>query len=298
MTDVIEDVGTITATWTDPTGTVWPLSDTSDDGPGWFTTNGPAGWNATTYEIITDPLARGGTQVRHVAGKSAILTWPIYVWGDSHLQWVQRHRTLRRAFIMTLHRGINGILRVERPDQSAREIECLYQAGLEGQAGEGWLWSKDAISLYCPDGYWRGTEEISVTHAYSPGLDYQSPYPQVSPGLTLGETQIDNPGDVDAWPTWTITGPMSAMTATNLTLGLEFSLTYGLAAGEQITIVTGSDRPSVRGPAGQNLVNSLSWPTAYLWWLTPDVNDIVFNVSGGDVGTAVTMAFYPRYEGA
>lgn len=295
MSDVIDDVGTITATWTDPTGVVWPLSDTSDD-VGWFTTPGPAGWHATTYEIVTDPLPRGGEQVRFIRAKPGLITWPLYVWGDSHLQWVQRHRQIRRAFTMTLHRGLTGVLRVERPDQSAREVDCLYQAGLEGNPGDGWLWSNDAVTLYAPDGYWRAVEPIEVTHAYAPGLDFLSPYPQVSPGLALGESQIDNPGDVQAWPTWTLTGPLTAITATNVTSGREFTLTYALQAGEQITIET--DRPQVRGPAGQNLVTALNWPTAYLWGLEPDVNNVIFNVSGGAVGTSVTMTFHPRYEGA
>lgn len=296
MTDVIEDVGTIVATWTDPTGEVWPLSDDGDDGPGWFTANGPAGWHATNYEIVTDPLPRGGEQVRFIRSKPGTITWPVYVWGDSHQQYIERHRQIRRAFTMTVHRGLTGTLRVERPDGSAREIDCLYQEGLQGEASEGWLWSKDAVTLFCPDGYWRDVTPITVTHSYQPGVDYFSPWPQVSPSLTLGDAQVDNPGDVDAWPVWTITGPMTSMTATNLTTGYEFSLLYGLAAGEQVTITT--NRPTVRGPAGQNLSGNLNWPNAYLWSLTPGTNQVVFNVAGGAVGTSVELAFNARYEGA
>lgn len=295
MTDVIEDVGTITATWTDPTGEVWPLSDTSDD-IGWFTPPGPAGWNATSYEIVTDPLPRGGEQIRYIRSKPGVLTWPIYVWGDTHLQYVERHRAIRRAFLMTVHRGLAGVLRVERPDSSAREVECFYQGGLEGVAGEGWLYSKEAITLFCPDGYWRDTSSVSVTHSYAPGSDFLSSFPLVSAGLTLGESQIANNGDVEAWPVWTINGPISALTATNVTTGYEFTLTYALNAGEQITIIT--DRPQVRGPAGQNIVASLNWPTAYLWSLAPGDNAVIFNVSGAAVGTSVELEFQPRYDGA
>lgn len=295
MSDVIEDVGTITATWTDPFGVVWPLSDTSED-VGWFTTVGPAGWNATTYEIVTDPLPRGGEQIRFLRSKPGLITWPMYVWGDTHLQYVQRHRQLRKAFLSTVHRGVAGTLTVQRPDSSARAVECFYQAGLEGASGDGWLFAKEAITLFCPDGYWRDIDPVSVTHAYEPGSDFLSPFPTVSAGLTLGENQVDNPGDVNAWPTWTITGPMSAITATNVTTGYEFTLTYALGAGEQISIVT--DRPQVRGPAGQNLVSSLNWPTAYLWSLAPGTNAVIFNVSGGVAGTQVTLEFHARYDGA
>ncbi len=295
MTDVIEDVGTITATWADPTGVEWALSDTSDD-VGWFTPNGPAGWHATDYEIVTDPLPRGGEAVRFIRSKPNSMTWPIYVWGDSHLQYVQRHRQIRRAFTMTVHRGLPGTLRVARPDGTAREIEAYYSGGLQGEAGEGWLFSTDAVTLWCPDGYWRDTTPQTLLAAYSPGSSFLTTFPTVSAGLSLGDLTVTNPGDVDAWPTWELTGPLTAITATNVSTGYEFTLTYPLAAGEQITVTT--DRPSVRGPAGQNLVTALNWPSAYLWWLAPGDNSLALNVSGGTVGTSVQLTYYPRYEGA
>lgn len=295
MTVVLEDVGTITATWTDPTGTVWQLSDTSDD-VGWFTTAGPAGWDATTYEIVTDPLPRGGESVRFVRAKPGRIVWPLYVFGDTHLEYVQRRRTIKKALMMTVHRRLTGTLRVSRPDSSAREIDCMYESGLEGEAGEGWLWSKSAITLFCPDGYWRDVTAVTETRSYIPGSDYLNPFPQVSNSLALGETVLNNPGDVDAWPTWTITGPITAVSATNVTTGYQFTLTYGLLAGEQITITT--VQPTVRGPAGQNLASALDWPDAYLWSLIPGDNDVIFNVSGGTAGTQVQLTYHPRYEGA
>lgn len=296
VTDLVEHVGTITATWTDPTGVVWALSDTSPD-LGWFTPPGPAGWNATTYEIVTDALPRGGEQVRFVRAKPARIIWPLYVYGDSHLAYRQRHLAIKRAFTMTVHRRLTGTLRVARPDGTAREIDCLYEAGFEGDNGQGWLYSTDAITLLAPDGYWRDVTPQTISRTYVPGdFDFLDPFPQVSDSFGLGETEIDNPGDVDAWPTWTITGPMNGITATNITLGLEFTLTYPLAAGEQVTITT--FQPQVRGPAGQNLSGSLNWPNAYLWWLTPGANAVDFNVSGGEAGTRVDFTFHPRYEGA
>lgn len=296
MTDLIEDVGRITATWTDPTGVEWALSDT-DPELGWFTPPGPAGWNATTYEIVTDPLPRGGENIRFIRSKPARIVWPLYIYGDSHLAYVQRLRAIKKAFTMTVHRRTAGTLRVTRTeDGSAREIDCFYESGFEGEAGQGWLSSTDAITLFAPDGYWRDTTPVSTVHSYIPGEDFLDPFPFVSDSLALGEVELDNPGDVDAWPTWTITGPMTAVTATNITTGYEFSLLYTLSAGQQATITT--FQPSVRGPSGENLSHNLTWPNSYLWWLAPGSNAVVLNVSGGDVGTSVELTFHPRYEGA
>lgn len=292
---MVDDVGTITATWTDPTGVVWELSNTEPD-VGWFTPPGPAGWNATTYEIVTDPVPRGGENVRFVRAKPGRIIWPLYVYGDTHLQWLANHRQIRRAFASTLHRRLPGTLRVARPDGTAREIDCYYESGLEGEDGEGWLYSKDVITLFAPDGYWRDITVLSTTRSYIPGEDFLDPFPTISDSLNLGETTVNNPGDVPAWPTWTITGPMTAISATNVTTGYQFSLNYGLLAGEQATITTW--QPTVRGPAGQNLTANLDWPDAYLWWLEPGDNDVIFNVTGGLDGTSVQLDFHPRYEGA
>src|SRR5690606_30720906 len=82
------------------------------------------------------------------------------------------------------------------------------------------------------------------------------PFPQVSSGQVLGETTLTNPGDVEAWPTWTITGPASLVTITHLDTGEEFAVDPGadgidhgpLLEGEQVVVTT--DPPRVRGPEG------------------------------------------------
>ena len=119
----MSDVGNIHATWTDPTGVEWPLTHTAPE-RGYFTTFGIAGWAATTYEITTDPMARGGESVRHIRAQPARLTWPLHVWGDTHQEFLQRYRDLRRAIMMTVHRNAPGVLTVSRPDGSGRTIEC------------------------------------------------------------------------------------------------------------------------------------------------------------------------------
>lgn len=296
MPDVIEDVGRPTAVWTDPTGVNWTLTDSDPDGPGWFTVPGPSGWNATTYEIVTDPLPRGGESVRFIRAKAGRLLWPMYIYGDTHLAYLENLRRIKRAFTMTVHRRLPATLTVTRPDSASRTIQCYYESGLEGEAGEGWLSSKDVITLFCPDGYWQDSQQHTTTWSYLTGTSYFDPFPQVSESLSFGETQIDNVGDVDAWPTWTLTGPMSAVSATNVSTGYQWTLTYALAAGEQVTITT--VQPTVRGPIGQNLVGYLDWPDTYLWSLAPGTNNLVINVSGGGIGSSVQLAYYARYEGA
>lgn len=290
-----EDVGNIYSTWTDPTGVVWPLNDTAPE-RGYFTRFAIAGWGARPYEIVTDPMSRGGDSVRHIRAQPARVIWPLHIWGDTHQQFVNRYATLRRAVMMTVHRGLPGTLTVKRPDGTARYIEAFYEQGWEGEARENWLSANPVVTLFCPDGAWKDITSIVERRVFGNPVSFYSPFLTVSESQVIGQTVINNPGDLPAWPTWTITGPCTSVTATSNTTGQSFVLTFTLTAGQTITITT--DRPTVRGPVGQNLVGSLNWPAAYLWGLQAGANDIQFVVAGSGTGTAIELAFNPRYEGA
>ncbi len=292
-----EDIGTISATWTDPAGTIWFLTDTADE-RGHFTTQEIAGWGAMPYEIITDPNARGGETVRFIRQQPARITWPLHIFGRTHMEFVERYRAIRRAFLMTVHRGQSGVLRIYRPDGSYREIDAFYEEGFGGEGGENWVFANPVLTLFCPDGAWRGSEVIPVELTAGGSVDVFNQFLTLSSSQVIGDTTIDNKGELVAWPDWTITGPCTAVTATNATLGLTWTVTYTLTAGQIMTIATGGPRPGVRGPAGQNLPNSLNWPTAYLWGLVPGDNDIEFVVAGASAGTKIRLDYNPLYEGA
>ncbi|MFI7608779.1 phage distal tail protein [Micromonospora sp. NPDC049366] len=290
-------VGTMRATWTTPDGDTIDLT-----GPhtvhGWLTRPQIAGWGANPVTIVTDPLARGGVSVRHQRAEPRRLTWPLHVYGDTHMEFVERYRRLMRAFTMTKYRG-PGLLTITRPDGGARAIECLLEDGFGGEPGENLRFANPTLTLFCPDGYWRDTEVQFVRREYvSTTKSYLNPYRTVSSAQVLGESTINNPGDIATWPSWRITGPATELVATNRTTGESFTLTYTLLAGEVATITITPDRALVRGPAGQNLVGSLNWPGASLWALLPGVNDVNFEVNGSGLGSQVELSYYPRYETA
>ncbi|WP_374224575.1 hypothetical protein [Micromonospora sp. C51] len=203
-----------------------------------------------------------------------------------------------RAIVATKYRGA-GLLTVYRDDASARCIECYYEDGFGGEPGENLRFANPALTLFCPDGFWRDVEPRHVRREYlAASTPYLDPYPTVTTSRVLGDSTVTNPGDVSAWPSWTLTGPATELTATNATTGEAFTLTYTLTAGQQATITITPDRALVRGPAGQNLIGSLNWPGATLWALQPGLNEVNFSVSGSAAGTAIELSFYPRYETA
>lgn len=255
------------------------------------------GWSGVTgaapVSITTDPHPRGGARVRHIQPEPRTIIWPLRFRAAQHMGLVLPWRQVAQKFTQTRRLG-PGVLRIARPDGTAREISAHYEDGFSGQPGQGWLEDTAVLQLYCEDPYWRDVNPTVVARAFSDPLNYYDPYASISSGQVLGETTITNDGDVEAWPSWTVTGPMTQLAGTNHTTGEMFTLDAVLLASEVATITT--DPPSVRGPAGQNWSGLLDWPTAVLWGLAPGSNDIDFAVAGAAAGTRIELAYKRRYE--
>lgn len=289
-----------TATWTAPDDTLWQL--TNVDG-GWFTLDEVAGLGAAPIEHTLDVNPRGGATVRHTQPQQRYITWPLYVEGDSHSQFLSRWRQLAQAFTVTSRMG-PGVLRIIRPNGTAREISAYYDGGFAEEPGQGWRHATPVLTLLCEDPYWQDTATRTETRKFadegSEAADFYSPFLSLVSGQVIGQTTITNPGAVKAWPAWTITGPASLITASNSTTGESFELDPNwdgggpLGAGQQITITT--DPPTVRGPAGDVWTGALNWPNAVLWGLTPGVNDLNLQVDGADSGTQISLAWRPRHQ--
>ena len=279
-----------TAVWVAPDGSQWPLTQPD---LGWFTVDQVAGLGAAPVQHTTDPHPRGGVRVRHTQPQQRYITWPLYIEGRTHSEFVERWRALARAFTQTRRLG-PGLLRITRPDGTAREIAAWYEAGFAEQPGQGWEYAIPVLTLLCEDPYWVDTTPTVVERQFGTTTNYYDPYASISSGQILGETTVENRGDVEAWPVWTVHGPMAAFTAVNHTTGEAFTLTGPLGQGQTATIVT--DPPRVRGPAGENWVGRLDWPDAVLWGLVPGTNEVEFTVADADDGTRVELSFRQRWE--
>jgi hypothetical protein len=299
----LPDVGYCVATWYAPDGTVWPLMAPQT---GVFTmAEGVSGLGAAAIEITVDERSRGGGRVRHVQPGSRTIVWPLYVQGDTHTEFIQTWRAVTKAFTQTTQLG-PGQLEIARPDGSARRVDAYYQAGIDTSGKQGYGITSDffVLSLLCEDPYWRDAQPQRLHREFSAGVDYLSPYPSVSSSQVLGATTLVNPGDVEAWPQWTMTGPASLLTATRQDTGDAFSLNpsataigHGnLTAGQYVTVDT--DPPRVRYMDGTNWSGALNWPGAVLWSVPPGQTDVTFDLTGAAAGSAVDMTFYPRYETA
>ncbi|WP_031047484.1 serine/arginine repetitive matrix protein 2 [Streptomyces sp. NRRL F-5650] len=304
----LPEIGLATATYTDPSGTVWPLTD---ELAGWFTLSaGVSGLGAVEYEYTSDAQPRGGERLRHAQPQPRAIVWPLYVYSDtSHMEFIERWRALATAFTRTLRPGPDGrrppgVLEITRPDGSRRRINVHYRSGFEGRGtqGSGILSDTAVITLWAEDPFWVDADTISVHREQGVGRDFLRPYPSVSSSQVLGATTVTNPGDETVWPTWTITGPASLVTFMRQDTGDSFTLDpsevgHGpLLAGQQVTVRT--EPVQVRYQDGANWLGALNWPDAVLWGLDPGVNNVTFALTGAGAGSAVDLQFSPRYQTA
>ncbi|MFE9936313.1 phage tail family protein [Streptomyces hirsutus] len=305
----VPEIGYASITYIDPTGTRWPMTDLSAD---WFVlAEGVSGLGAAPYSRTSDSHPRGGARRRHVQPLARSIIWPLLVKGADHMAFTGNWRALARAFTRTLREG-PGWLEVVRPDGSGRRIAVEYESGWDGlgQPATGIAWDKAVLTLWCEDPYWVGLQAQTVHREQGAGQDFLQPYPTVSSSQVLGATTLVNPGDVEVWPTWTVTGPATAITFSatkkvrgpdglrtvveSFTLDMTATVHGALLAGETVTIST--DPPRVRSGTGENLSNGLNWPGAVLWSLPPGTTPVTFQLAGAQPGSAVDLAYYPRYE--
>jgi hypothetical protein len=297
-TPVVQIRETATARWIDPSGTEWPLTNPD---LGYFTLDAVTGLGATPIAMTLDAAPRGGSSVRHIQPQSRTITWPLSIYGSTHVEFMARYRALARAFTRTRREG-PGTLIVARPDGSEREIPAYYSAGFTNEAGQGVLNDDVVLSLFCPDGYWRAREALNQLRAYAVSGTHLNPYPTISSSQVLGATTLSNPGEAEAFPVWTFTGPATSITVTNVDTGEGFVLdpnatgiAHGnLLAGETVTVTT--EPPAIRGPAGAIWTAALNWPGAVLFALDPGDSNVTFTVAGSGPGTSISLSFQPRYE--
>jgi hypothetical protein len=300
---ILPDVGFCVATWQAPDGTVWPLM--SPDTGVLTQSEGVTGLGAAAIGITTDSRPRGGVRVRHIQPQQRLITWPLYVFADTHAEFTTLWRAVAAAFTDTSRIG-PGTLEIARPDGTTRQVDAFYEAGFDGSGKQGYGITSDycVITLMCEDPYWRDAAPTHVHRAYATGVDYLVPYPSVSSAQVLGQTDLFNPGDAEAWPSWTITGPGAAFTATLLDTGEAFTVdpnaaavAHGnLTAGQYVTVDT--DPPRVRYMDGSVWTGALNWPGAVLWALPPGHSTATFALTGASAGAAVDLSYYARYETA
>lgn len=289
--------GVLAWTWIDAGGTERDLTRATS--PNLFVSRGARGLGSPPVELVTEklPFAAGGL-VRYTKTRPLEIDLPLYVGSDTFAGLIGAMDDLRDWFDTGSESSRTpGYLQITRPDDSVRQIACYYAGGLEGDLSEGGpTWAPVVVSLLAPDPYWTDPDDTEVVYDNTDLAFVEGAPP---------EQVLINPGQFDAYPVWTITGPASSIGINNATTGRGISLTANggvtLGVGDSLTIDTrpASQRtalPVLDGDATSQF--SKLTANSALWWLTPGENRFFIGVESIDTTTSVTLAYRPRYRGA
>jgi hypothetical protein len=278
---------------------VWNLSDRN---LGWFATVGVRGLGAAPVSYTVSEKDRGGISIDSAWTPPRQMTLPLFVEGANHTQFTDRFRALGGAFTMTKYRG-PGQLIILRPDGTSRMIDAVYQDGYEGDPLLGRRNDLMALTLLCPQAYWRSPTPQPIQRGVfaDAGGSFLSPFLRISSSQKTGATTAFNPGDVPAWPSWRVTGPFDSLVATSLTLDQSWTLDVlgsqgaPLGVGEVVTITTNPE--TVTGPDGTPWPEAINWSgNSELWPLDQGVNQISFVFDGSGAGTLIEGEFDILHE--
>lgn len=234
--------GGATMTWTSWDGQVFDLTD---PGAGIFVPRGGVrGLSMPPVKRFTSPAAGvPGSRYRSSRVDERTVFWPVIVASDeSSADWAERDS----AFFRSLRPDKTGTWTFMRPSGAARYLDCRFvddgdatfdsDPHLFGVATYG-------INLVAEQPYWRGprinrqwgrSTEIQPFQTTNPGEVIH-----ISPGSTLTNSFVDNPGDVEGYMIWTLQGAFDS--ASVGTAGKVIEVPFPLSSNDKLVLDTRPD---------------------------------------------------------
>jgi phage-related protein len=214
-------------------------------------------------------------------------------------------RTQLRSSIFKMDptRGI-GRLRVIAPGGDSREIFCRVSSGLgiSEVLGEDSAFYAQRISatFIAHDPYWYAVGDTAIVYTGDVAVATFFPFFPLrlsASAVFANDNSINNPGDLEAWPVWTIAGPASNIVLSNLTTSESITLNTAIVSGSTISIDTRPGAKTVLADDGTSLF-PLMTPTSSLFSLARGDNHIQIAMDSTTSTSSVRLAFRPRYLAA
>ena len=278
----------------------WSIGDREQvlTGQGWLSVAGWRGFDMADFEYIEDEIPFDyGSYLKKVKIRPREMDIDLIIRGTSRADLFQRIRYLRSLFNSS--KGVPGKLKILAPDGEERYINCLYKEGMEGQTETVDLTThirRMTVTFRAFDPFFYGQETTKIFQLNENPPKWFPIFP-----LTLGgdavtsQIDIENFGDCDAYPTWTIYGPGAAPRLTNLTTNKVLSLEFiELDSMQSITIDTKT--PRILLDDGTNLLPYLSWGSTF-WTLQTGLNRIKIEMADADANSRIEIAYRPRFLG-
>jgi hypothetical protein len=265
-----------------------------DGSTGFYLRAGFRGVGIPPTDVKMSPSAGDGATWRSTRRGIRDLDLPIMVIGADR---ADVETKLRRLASALSDRYQAPKLLASYSDGDAYDIEVHYSGGGETVFGSeaGSTFASWPITLQAPDPFWSSRTPVQFSLAYQSstrGLIPRLDQLKVAPSEVLGSYVISNPGDVDAFPVWTLEGKSSG--ATSVTIGgVGFTYTETMVSGNKRIIDTRA--ATVVDAAGANKYAFLG-TAPKLFAIPPGSSTIAIAIAGADSSTKLSGFFLPRRE--
>lgn len=244
---IASDWQSLSLIWEGWDGSVWDLN--SRDGGVLLYRRGVEGMhNPHITRHTSTSRAVPGNRLRGWRAEAREVFWPIYLWGGSSTEWRERNA----AFLKTVHPDRAGTWKVTAGSETrslrlTATFDEPHQYDIDPQL-HGWV--QYGITLEAEQPFWEGTpikrgpwrqpsSQSFIDPAGSPPL-------HISTGAAFGSATVPNPGDVDAYGVWTLSGPLEDI---EVGIGDTYVAPFDLIAGETLRIDTDPRNPTAElGP--------------------------------------------------
>lgn len=228
-----------TQSWAGWDGSAWSLTSDSEDGI--VLGAGVRGLHMPPVQRFVDESpAVAGSRWRASRALERGVFWPLWLLHDNGGQdWILRDR----AFWRTMHPDYPGQWTVTQPTGEYRTLACRWVDSPDQSDIDPALmgWALYGIEMVAEDPYWRGAP-ISANFVSGSGSAFFSTSGSVvtlSPGNLLNNATLTNPGDVDAWLTFTATADAGGITSVDLGVdGRVVEVPIALTSGQSVTVDT------------------------------------------------------------
>ncbi|MFK0231213.1 phage tail domain-containing protein [Streptomyces sp. NPDC090303] len=264
---------------------------------------GASGLDVPPFEIHMDDSPNlDGSMFRGVRAAARQILLPVFIYGID--------RKTLRDFKRRLAAALNpkngpAVLTLMEQDGIPRRIHCHYVGGMEGNESSdaaGFTWVSYGIQLVALDPWWHGDTSEVIRWSFGsaqPFLGQLLPL-KLSEGTHAdGTLTIDNPGDIEAWPVWTITGPLKSLKFTGPD-GSSWGIPAqpggadALANGRTLTVDCRPGYKTVLDDQGGNYFPRLS-ASPSLWSVPEGTSTVKAELVAGSGTPTVKVEISPRY---
>ena len=302
----------LTFTWYDPDHVLVPFNLGETGAPeGIGVLVGVRGLEMPPFSLESEKVPlQAGERFRRLNTQVRDVDLPLHVRSTTTVGLRNTLRYLRH--VLNPERG-QGILSVAAQDGAVRNLHCRFVGPWLGDlsaTGSGETWTDILVTFRALDPYFYDTNlqaaEFQVGGTIATFLSTAAGDPFLPMHLTgsnvLQQQTTTNPGDVPAWPVWTVHGPGASVTVRRLSPApqtvLEVDFPTALTSEQTVVIDTRPGYKTVTQlPSGGNLFGAINATSREFWTLPHGPSLIQAEMTGAGVGSSVHMEYTPAYLG-